>query len=150
MAGIELRSSAFNDHYLLPARYSRSGGNVSPPLGWSGAPDGTAEFALVCEDPDAPTGTFVHWLLAGIPPTATDIPENSPPGEAAAGTNDFGEAGYGGPHPPAGDEPHRYFFRLYALRESLGLQRAFSADELHRVMEGTVLASGNLVGTYGR
>lgn len=150
MADIELRSPAFNDHDLIPARYSHEAGDVSPPLEWSGVPGGTAELALVCEDPDAPTGTFVHWLLARIPPTTMSLGPGERPEGTVAGRNDYGTAGYGGPHPPVGDPPHRYFFRLYAVREPLGLSSGFTADDLRRAVEGKVLASGNIVGTYGR
>lgn len=150
MAGIELGSSAFTDHTPIPERYARAGGDVCPPLQWSGVPEGTAELALVCEDPDAPTGTFTHWLVANIPTSVTGIPEGQHPREAVAGSNDFGESGYGGPHPPAGDEPHRYFFRLYALSEPLGMRPGYTAKELQNAMENRTLASAHIVGTYGR
>lgn len=150
MAGIELRSSAFTDHTSIPSQYSREGGDMSPPLEWSGIPEGTAELAVLCEDPDAPTGTFTHWLLARIPPSSSGLGEGEQPPEAVAGSNDFGEGGYGGPRPPAGDEPHRYFFRLYAVGEPLDLGDGFAADDLRRAMEGKLLSSGHLVGTFRR
>jgi Raf kinase inhibitor-like YbhB/YbcL family protein len=150
MAGIRLRSAAFNDHTLLPRDYSHEQGDLSPPLEWSGVPDGTAELVIVCEDPDAPTGTFTHWLLAGIQPEVSANDAGMEPDDAVQGRNDFGKLGYGGPHPPVGDEPHRYFFRLYALSEPTDLEPGFSAADLDRVTDGNVLASGTIVGTYGR
>lgn len=150
MAGMMLRSAAFNDHTMIPRRYSHEAGDVSPPLEWSEAPPGTAELALLCEDPDAPTGTFTHWLVTGIPADSDHLDAGVDLGDRHVGRNDFGQRGYGGPHPPAGDDPHRYFFRLYALAEPSGLAGGFSADDLRHAIEGKVLASGTLVGTYGR
>lgn len=150
MAGIELRSSAFTDHTPIPDRYARAGDDVCPPLEWLGLPEGTAELALICEDPDAPSGTFTHWALASISPSQSGIAEGSEPRESVAGGNDFGESGYGGPHPPAGDDPHRYFFRLYALRERLNMREGFTAPELRDAMKDKILGSGHIVGTYGR
>lgn len=150
MAGIEVRSSAFGDHDDIPSDYSHASGDVSPPLEWSGTPAGAAELALICEDPDAPGGTFTHWTLANIPASASGVDAGSQPEGAVAGRNDFGGQGYGGPHPPAGDEPHRYFFQLHALSEPVRLSPGFAPDDLRSAMEGKLLASGNLVGTYGR
>lgn len=150
MAGIELRSSAFTEHTPIPDRYSHANGDMSPPLEWLDVPEGTAELALICEDPDAPTGTFTHWLLANVSPSVTGIDESEQPPDAVGGNNDFGGTGYGGPHPPPGDEPHRYFFRLYALREPLNMSPGFTADQLRQTMDDTTLGSGHLVGTYGR
>jgi Raf kinase inhibitor-like YbhB/YbcL family protein len=146
---VELRSSAFNDHTLIPDRYSKGGDNISPPLEWGGIPDGTRELALLCEDPDAPGGTFVHWVVTGISPNSTGVRE----GESPAGTigrNGFDELGWGGPQPPVGDDPHRYFFRLYALDQPLGLAEAPGAEQVHKTMEGHVLARGTHVGLFGR
>jgi Raf kinase inhibitor-like YbhB/YbcL family protein len=90
---------------------------------WAHVPAGTAELALICEDPDAPSGTFVHWVLAGISPDSTEIVEDQVPETAVVGRNGFGELGWGGPQPPIGDEPHRYFFHLYAVDRPLGLRQ---------------------------
>lgn len=150
MATIQLRSPAFSDHAPIPARYSRDGENVSPPLEWTGVPDGTAELALICEDPDAPGGTFVHWVVAGIDPSLGGVGEGEVPPGAVEGANDYGGDGYGGPQPPVGDDAHRYFFRLFALSEPLGLSPGTSADQLRQAMEGRELARGTLVGTYQR
>ncbi|MGH9183228.1 MAG: YbhB/YbcL family Raf kinase inhibitor-like protein [Acidimicrobiales bacterium] len=150
MAAIELRSPAFNDHAPIPARYSRDGGDVSPPLEWSGIPEGTAELALLCEDPDAPGGTFIHWVLAGIDPSSSGLAAGEVPPGAVEGPNDFGDLGYGGPRPPAGDDAHRYVFRLFATSEPLGLSPGSSADDLGAAIEGKELAEGTIVGTYRR
>lgn len=147
---IELRSSAFSDHTLIPDRYSYERGNVSPPLEWTGIPDGTQELALLCEDPDAPRGTFIHWVVTNIPPDSTGVGEGELPQKATPGRNGFGELGWGGPRPPIGDEPHRYFFRLYAADTPLGLGEGATADQVHAALEGHTLARGTLVGRFGR
>ncbi|WP_158852553.1 YbhB/YbcL family Raf kinase inhibitor-like protein [Saccharothrix deserti] len=148
--GLHARSAAFSGHTMIPDRYSYDGGNTSPPLEWSDVPAGTAELALLCEDPDAPGGTFVHWVVAGIPADVTAIEEGSVPPGAVVGRNDFGKQGWAGPRPPVGDEPHRYFFRLYAVDRPLGLGEGLTADDLRSAVEGHVLAHGTLVGLFGR
>jgi Raf kinase inhibitor-like YbhB/YbcL family protein len=150
MAGIQLRSPSFGDRQPIPARHAKDHDNLSPALEWSGVPQEAAELALLCEDPDAPRGTFTHWVLAGLEPTATGLAEGEHPAAAVEGRNDFGEQGYGGPLPPVGDGPHRYFFRVYAASAPLGLVAGASADDLRRALEGKELASGTLVGTYQR
>ncbi|GLW67405.1 hypothetical protein Arub01_56480 [Actinomadura rubrobrunea] len=147
---ITLRSPAFSDHTPIPAEYAHAQGDVSPPLVWSPPPGAVAELALICEDPDAPAGTFVHWLLAGIDPDAGGVEAGGVPEGAAVGRNDFGFRGYGGPHPPVGDDPHRYVFRLYGLSGATGLKDGFTADDFRTAVEGKTVASGALVGTYGR
>lgn len=150
MQDIRLSSRAFNDHAMIPAEYSHTNGDVSPPLEWSEPPEEVVELALVCEDPDAPSGTFVHWLMAGIAPNTTAVEPGEQPTGAVTGRNDYGTSGYGGPHPPAGDEPHRYFFRLYGLSQPSGLQDGFSAEDFRVAEQEKVVASGTLVGTFGR
>jgi Raf kinase inhibitor-like YbhB/YbcL family protein len=152
MAGIELRSAAFNDHAYLSDRFAKAGENVSPPLSWSGVPDGATELVLLCEDPDAPTGTFLHWLVTGIDPSSTGCESGQVPSGGTAHTNGFGETGWGGPQPPVGDSAHRYFFRVYALPGPLPLSSAdgADADEVRQVAEQQQLASGTLVGRYQR
>jgi Raf kinase inhibitor-like YbhB/YbcL family protein len=147
---IELRSPSFGDHQPIPARHAKDQGNLSPALEWSGVPQDAAELAVLCEDPDAPRGTFAHWVLAGLEPTATGLAEGERPGGAVEGRNDFGEEGYGGPLPPVGDGPHRYFFRVFAASAPLGLTSGASAQDLRQALEGKELASGTLVGTYQR
>jgi Raf kinase inhibitor-like YbhB/YbcL family protein len=146
---MNLRSAAFSDHTLIPTQYSHENGDFSPALVWSEVPEGTAELVLACEDPDAPSGTFVHWLLAGIPPEDGGLEAGRQPATAVAGRNGYGATGYGGPHPPAGDDPHRYFFRLYALPEPSGLQAGFTAEDLAPVRDKAI-QTATLVGTYGR
>jgi len=150
MDGIQLRSPAISDHAPIAHRYAHDGGNVSPVLEWSGVPDGTVELALLCEDLDAPSGTFTHWVLAGIDPSTTGLTENETPPGAVVGTNDFGEQGYGGPLPPVGDDAHRYLFRVFAASEPLGLRPGCSGEDLRRALAGRELASGTLVGLYQR
>lgn len=150
MDTIRLRSPAFDDHAPIPARFSRDGENLSPPLEWSGLPDTAVELALLCEDPDAPDGTFVHWVVAGLDPSLTGLAEGELPQDAVEGANDYGGTGYGGPQPPVGDPAHRYFFRLTAVAESLDVSPGASADDLRQAMEGKEVARGTLVGTYQR
>jgi Raf kinase inhibitor-like YbhB/YbcL family protein len=112
MAGIQLRSPSFGDHQPIPARHAKDHANLSPALEWSGVPQEAVELAVLCEDPDAPSGTFTHWVLAGLQPTAPGLADGEHPAGAVEGRNDFGEEGYSGPLPPVGDDPHRYFFRV--------------------------------------
>lgn len=147
---LELRSQAFTDNTLLPDRFSYAGGNSSPPLEWQGIPDGTAELVLLCEDPDAPGGTFTHWLVANISPRSSEVAEGAVPSGGVEGVNGFGDVGWGGPHPPVGDDPHRYFFRLYAVDQALVFDEGMSAEDVHAALEGHVLARGTLVGRFGR
>lgn len=148
--GVRLRSTAFSGHTMIPDRYSRDGGDTSPPLEWPEVPAGTEELVLLCEDPDAPGGTFTHWIVTGIPAGTTAIPEGGVPDGAVVGRNDYGDLGWGGPRPPVGDEPHRYFFRLYAVDRPLGLGEGVTADDLRAALAGRVLAHGTLVGLFGR
>jgi len=151
---IQLTSSAFADGAAIPAKYTCDGDDISPPLKWRGVPEGTKSLALVCDDPDAPIGTFVHWVLYSIPPSVTELSEGVPamgviPNGAAQGTNDFKRLGYGGPCPPPGGA-HRYFFKLYALDAELDLKPGAMKKDLVKAMEGHVLAEGQLMGTYQR
>ncbi|MEG3628350.1 YbhB/YbcL family Raf kinase inhibitor-like protein [Streptomyces poriticola] len=150
MAGIDLHSTAFGDHSMIPRRYSLEGENLSPPLDWSGVPGEATELALLCEDPDAPSGTFVHWLVTGIDPHSGGLGA----GETRPGShphrNGFGEQGWGGPLPPVGDAAHRYLFRLYALPAPVSLPDDATAADAHRVLDEQQLASGTLVGLYRR
>jgi Raf kinase inhibitor-like YbhB/YbcL family protein len=150
MPGIELRSPAFTDHDTIPSQHAHDRDNVSPALQWSGIPDGTAELMLVCEDPDAPSGTFLHWLVTGIDASTGGVDEGQVPRGGHEWPNAFGETGWGGPQPPVGDKPHRYFFRLYALPEPVRLPANPSLDAVHRAVEESALASGTTVGVYQR
>lgn len=149
-SGLELRSSAFTDHTLIPYRYSRQGDNLSPPLEWGYIPDGTEELALVCQDQDALGGTFTHWVVTNLFPYNGGIGEDSLPEGASAGRNSTGELGWTGPQPPVGADEHHYFFRLYAVDRPLGLDEGASADDVHAAVDGHCLATGTLVGLFGR
>ena len=151
---LTIRSVAFEAGGPIAQLYTCDGRDVSPPLRWDNVPDGTGSFALVCDDPDAPMGTWVHWVIYGIPGSARQLPEAVPVRETLAdgarqGRNDFGKTGYGGPCPPRG-KPHRYFFRLYALDEVPSLAPGLSKKALLKAIDGHVLAEAELSGTYGR
>ena len=150
MAGIEMRSAAFNDHDLMPDRVSREAGNLSPALEWSPAPEGTSELVLLCEDADAGDPPLLHWLVTGIDPASTGVPEGGVPAAGQEWRNDFGETGYAGPNPPRGDSPHRYFFRVFAVAEPLSLPSDPGSRDVHRAVRDRELASGVIVGTFGR
>src|SRR5881409_4275262 len=153
-----LTSAAFKDGAPIPGKYTCDGGDVSPPLTLSGAPAGTRSVALIADDPDAPGGTWVHWVLYNLPATATALPENVAKtellpdlggGGALQGRNDFRHAGYGGPCPPPGPA-HRYFFKLYALDAALKLKAGAPKPDVEAAMKGHVLGTAQLVGTYAR
>ncbi|OEJ28422.1 phosphatidylethanolamine-binding protein [Streptomyces agglomeratus] len=150
MAGIELKSSAFDDGAFVPRRYAKDGDDVSPGLSWSGVPEGASELLLLCEDPDAPSGTFVHWLVTGIDPASRGVEPGQSPEGGQARQNGFGESGWGGPLPPPGDKAHRYFFRLYALSGPVDLADDASAEDVHAAVDERQLATGTLVGLYQR
>jgi Raf kinase inhibitor-like YbhB/YbcL family protein len=143
-------SPAFPPGGRIPRVYTCDGRDLSPPLRWAGAPVGTRSFVLIVDDPDAPGGTFTHWVLFDIPATRTDLPEALPRGAVGkSGTTSFGRAGYGGPCPPSG--VHRYVFTLYALDvPSLGLREGSPRSAVERAMRGHVLASARYIGRYGR
>jgi len=151
-----LVSPAFNDGERIPQRHTCDGEDVSPSLEWSGAPASTASYALIVYDPDAPRGTFVHWVIYDIPRDLAALPEGVPgdpvvEGLGLQGLNGFGKYGYGGPCPPRGDRPHRYVFVLHALDvETLGLEPGARADEVLEHMKGHVIGYAVLTGTYSR
>ncbi|MGO9138170.1 MAG: YbhB/YbcL family Raf kinase inhibitor-like protein [Syntrophales bacterium] len=150
---MEIKSSAFKNGARIPAKYTCDGVDVSPPLAWSKLPAGTKCLALICDDPDAPMGTWVHWVIYDIPANITSMPEKLPPlKEIADGTkqgmNDFRAIGYGGPCPPSGE--HRYFFRLYALDGPTGLKPGATKAQLLAAMKGHILAEAELLGKYKR
>jgi Raf kinase inhibitor-like YbhB/YbcL family protein len=147
---VKLTSAAFQDGAAIPVKHTCDGADVSPPLAWRDAPSPSAAFALICDDPDAPAGTWVHWVLYNVPGNVTQLPEGSPGGAGALqGRNDFRKTGYGGPCPPPG-KPHRYFFTLYALRAPLPLNAGATKADVERALQGQVLAEAQLIGTYGR
>ncbi len=151
--GISIMSTAFSQGGMIPKQHTCDGADISPPLSWSGVPEGTKSLALICDDPDAPVGTWVHWVLFNIPPGTKDLPEKIPPAKkiengAVHGINDFRKLGYGGPCPPGGT--HRYFFKLYALGTQLELESGVTKQDLLNAMEGHILEHGELMGKYKR
>ena len=150
---ITIASTAFAEGGIIPQQYTCDGSDISPPLSWSGVPEGTKSLALISDDPDAPAGTWVHWVLFNIPPETNELPENVPPdqtlaGGARHGVNDFGRLGYGGPCPPSGT--HRYYFKLYALDAMLDLSGRVTKADLLSAVAGHILAEGQLMGKYRR
>jgi Raf kinase inhibitor-like YbhB/YbcL family protein len=151
---IEITSPAFQRGTTIPKQYTGDGTDRSPPLGWSEPPSGTKSLALICDDPDAPGGTWVHWVLFNVPGQTRALEEGVPTTEilgngAKQGKNDFGNIGYGGPAPPKG-QPHRYVFTLYALDVAVDLPPGATKAQLMHAMKGHILAEGQLVGNYGR
>src|SRR5439155_3875618 len=144
---MKLTSRAFSNGEKIPDRYSRQGGNISPPLVWTQVPANTKSLALTVDDPDAPSGVFVNWLVYGIPPDTREFDESSLPSGVRQGRNGFGAIGYGGPQPPSGT--HRYFFHLYALDQEITVASGASREDLDRAMRGHVLEEAELMGQYG-
>ena len=150
---MKITSSAFEEGDMIPSKYTCDGENISPPLSWSEAPTGTKTFAIICDDPDAPAGTWVHWVVYNIPAGTTELPEavpvkKEPDNGAVQGLNDFRKTGYGGPCPPSGT--HRYFFKIYALDAKPDLTGDVTKDILLDAMKGHILAQGQLIGKYSR
>lgn len=147
---LALTTTAFPAGGPIPRKHTKEGQDLSPALAWSGAPEGTRSFALILDDPDAPRAEpWVHWVLWNIPAEVTALGEGSS-GGGTAGRNDFGETGYGGPMPPRGHGTHHYHFKLHALDATLELEAGSTKRQLLRAMEGHVLASAELIGTYER
>jgi len=147
---MKITSSAFTAGGPIPRRYTGEGEDVSPPLAWDAVPDGTKEFALICDDPDAPLPEpWVHWVVYRIPPDVRSLPEGDI-GDAVEGRNSWGRIGYGGPMPPPGHGVHHYHFRLYALDAPLHLKPGTTKEDLLAAMAGHVLAEAEVVGTYRR
>lgn len=143
-------TSVFEHEGRIPEKYTCSDADINPPLTINGIPKGTQSLALIHDDPDAPVGTWVHWLIWNIIPTGQEfkIMENSQPEGAILGKNDFGRTDYGGPCPPSGT--HRYFYKVYALNKSLDLKEGTSKKELEAAMTGHIIAQTELIGTYSR
>jgi len=152
---MRLSSTAFDEGGMLPPRFTCDGQGVSPPLNWKEVPDGTQGFALICEDPNAPSGVFTHWLLYNLTSGSRELGEGIPKDEvlsigARQGTNSFGDVGYGGACPPQGDGEHRYIFKLHALDTDLAVEPGASREELLTAMRDHVLADTQLTGKYKR
>jgi Raf kinase inhibitor-like YbhB/YbcL family protein len=151
---MKLTSPVFQEGQPIPTLHTGDGKDSSPPLQWSDVPPTTTSLALICDDPDAPRGTWVHWVLFNLLPGTTALPEAVPAqkvlsSRAKQGTNDFRKIGYGGPAPPRG-KPHRYFFKLYALDTLLDLKEGATKKDLISAMEGHILSEAQLMGTYQR
>ncbi len=150
---IKIKSPAFVPGGKIPGKYTCDGMDISPPLAWTSGPEETKTFALICDDPDAPMGTWVHWVLFNLPADIIELRENVPSERklesgAKQGMNDFRKIGYGGPCPPGGT--HRYYFKLYALDTEFNLEAGATKSELLKAMEGHILAEGQLMGRYER
>ena len=150
----QITTSAFSSGGTIPKKYTCDGPDVSPPLGWKDAPAGAQTFALIADDPDAPAGTWVHWVIYNIPSSAKELKEGVQkieqlPDGSLQGRNDFRKIGYGGPCPPPG-KPHRYFFKLYALGTKLNLKPGATKAEVENAIKGHTLAQAELMGKYGR
>jgi len=151
---MQVTSSAFANEADIPKKFTGEGEDVSPPLKWSDPPAGTKSLALICDDPDAPRGTWVHWVLWGLKPSARSLPEDVKkdkelPDGIKQGNNSWPSIGYRGPMPPPG-RPHRYYFKLYALDTELSLKPGATKPELEKAMEGHILAKGETMGRYKR
>jgi Raf kinase inhibitor-like YbhB/YbcL family protein len=150
---IQIQSPAFKNNQTIPAQHTCDGQDLSPSLTWKNIPGKTQSIVLICDDPDAPAGTWVHWVCYDLPAETKSLPEGIPksdslPGGGKQGVTDFGTVGYGGPCPPSGT--HRYFFKVYALDGELGLPAGKSKRDVEQAMKGHILAQGQLVGTYSK
>ena len=153
MGKISVRSSAFGEGGRIPSDFTCDGANISPPLEWSGIPAPAQSLVVIADDPDAPAGDWVHWLIYDLPPSLSQLPSGIPEGGrfsggGSQGRTDFGAFGYGGPCPPSGT--HRYLFKVYALDAMLHLKPGATKKKLLKAMQGHVLAEGQLMGTYAR
>ena len=154
MEKISISIEGFKDGGTIPDIYTCKGKAISPSLSWKGIPAETKSIALIMDDPDAPGGTFVHWVLYNVPPQTQKLPEGMPHDKILAdgsvqGMTDFGRTGYGGPCPPPG-KPHRYYFKIYALDSKIDLTPGISKKQLENAMAGHILAKGEIVGIYKR
>ncbi len=139
---------------MIPTKYTCDGEGISPPLRWSGAPPGTKSYVLICDDPDAPMMTWIHWVVYSIPTTTTELREGVPPGAPVdggmiQGLNSWRKTGYGGPCPP-GKKRHRYFFRLFALDTELSLRPGETRHDIEKAMKGHILDQTQMMGVYGK
>lgn len=150
---MEIKSPAFENNSIIPSKYTCDGEDISPPLSWSDIPEGTKSLALISDDPDAPAGTWVHWVIYNIPPSVTSLPEGVPTDKKLSngtlqGITDFKRIGYGGPCPPSGT--HRYFFKLYALNKKVPLDAGATKKQVLDAIKDSVIAECQVVGKYQR
>lgn len=149
LGNLRLSSPAFGPLGSIPKRYAYDGDNLSPPLEWNNAPEGTKEFALICFDPDAPLPYgFTHWVMYGIPADVSSIGEGEGKHAFTEGTTDYGKQGYGGPAPPSGHGPHYYYFWLYALNKALNLKPGLTRKQLLDAIADHIIEQARLVGIY--
>jgi len=151
---MKMSSASFSAGEMIPKKFACDGPDVSPNLNWTEPPAKTQSFALIMDDPDAPAGTWVHWVLFDLPADTRELAEGVAKQEQLAngarqGRNDFGKIGYGGPCPPPGN-PHRYFFKLYALNAKLNLKAGATKADVERAMKEHILAHEEMIGKYGR
>ena len=149
-----ISSPSFQNGKDIPKKFTCDGDDVSPALSWTDPPQGVKSFALIADDPDAPRGTWTHWVLFDLPPSTSTLAEGLPkvgelPDGGRQGVNDFPKIGYGGPCPPPG-KPHRYFFKLYALDNKLNLKAGASKQEVEQAMQNHILGKAEVMGKYGR
>jgi hypothetical protein len=150
---MKIISQAFDEGGMIPEKYTCDGINISPPLKWSSVPDGTKTLAIICDDLDAPMGTWVHWVIYNLPANIRELSEDVPtleklPTGAKQGRNDFKKIGYSGPCPPGGI--HRYYFKIYALAKELNVEKGITKSDLLNAMKGHILSQGQLMGKYER
>ena len=150
---LQVTSTAFKEGQSIPRQYTCDGVNISPPLEWNGTPKSAKTIAIIADDPDAPSGTFVHWVVYNLPAENIGLVENLPTTESLKaggfqGKNDFQKIGYGGPCPPSGT--HRYFFKVYALDSELALKAGATKADVEKAMQGHIVAQAQLMGTYRR
>lgn len=150
---LTVKSTAFSHGGMIPSKYTCDGMDISPPLSWSKGPEGTKSYALISDDPDAPMGTWVHWVIYNLSADVTFLPEDFPKTKildkgVLQGKNDFRKYGYGGPCPPGGT--HRYFFKVYALDIVIDAGAGLTKKQLLKEMDKHILAQGELVGKYSR
>lgn len=143
---MKITSTAFTDSTSIPLKYTCQGDNINPELKIEGVPENAKSLALIMDDPDAPMGTWVHWVVWNISPDITTIPQNSVPAESIEGITSFGKSGYGGPCPPKG--VHRYYFKLYALNDKLNIPKNSNKEDLLKAMDGKIIQQAELMGTY--
>lgn len=152
---MEISTDAINEQGVIDPRYTCDFDNSSPELRWTDPPEGTASLALIVEDPDAPQGLFTHWVVFDIPTSIRHLPAGIPaqdalPNGIRQGANSFGKLGYAGPCPPAGDSPHRYFFRIYALKSRLEIPHRATRDQLFTAIQPSIIATAEIMGRYRR
>lgn len=153
VAAFAIMSAAFADGDMIPELYTADGSDISPPLEWMNCPGGTRSYTIICEDPDAPAGTWIHWIIYNIHPDTMSLDTGVPPDAelydgTMQGVNSWGRVGYGGPAPPSGT--HRYFFRIYAVSTHLDVAPGADLSEVTYAMEDHILDEAVLMGTYTR